>query len=116
MPPQGVEQTKVFLRFALPYTGRRTGSRLIEGFMRTVKRVDSCGRDVTDLHGLWDETDLEILCTPYGDPNQTSGQKTNGPALFFVRRLGGPWIYTECNGFYRVQTAIEKLGMVFFEG
>jgi hypothetical protein len=84
--------------------------------MRTIKRVDGSGRDVTDLPGLWDETDLEILCTSFGDPNQTSGQKTNGPTLFFVRRLGGDWIYTECQSLHRVQNLIEKLGIVFFEG
>jgi hypothetical protein len=48
-------------------------------------RYDRECRDLTDMPGLWSETDCEILQTRYSDPEQTNGIKTNGPPLIFIR-------------------------------
>jgi hypothetical protein len=52
---------------------------------RTIRRYDRDCRDVTNMPGLWSETDCEILQTRYSDPGQTNGIKTNGPPLIFIR-------------------------------
>ena len=53
-----------------------------------IKRYDKTGRDVTDLPGLWDESDIEICATNY----LTSGQHKNGPAKYWVRFEYTGWI------------------------
>ena len=56
-----------------------------------IKRYDKTGRDVTDLPGLWDESDIEICATNYRHPTITSGQHTNGPERYWVRFEGVDW-------------------------
>jgi hypothetical protein len=52
-------------------------------------RLDREGRDVTDLPGLWDESDCEIAMTQFSHPSITSGQHTNGPASIWIRLPDG---------------------------
>ena len=52
-------------------------------------RLDKEGRDVTDLPGLWDETDCEIAMTNFTHPSITSGQHTNGRYSIWIRLPDG---------------------------
>lgn len=54
----------------------------------------------------------QLKQTRYSDPEQTSGQHTNGPANIFVREdEGSPWyIVTETKSVHRVRLLVQHLG------
>lgn len=70
-------------------------------------RLDTTGRDVTDLPGLWSEDDCEIVATNFPHPTITSGQHTNGPATIWIRRCvhGAEWINTGEKSMHKVREA-----------
>ena len=65
-------------------------------------RIDRQGRDVTDLPGLWSESDLEITTTQYRHPNDPPGQHVNGPAKIFYRFIGRDWMLSEHKSMHNV--------------
>lgn len=65
-------------------------------------RIDSDGRNVTDLPGLWNCNDYEIIATNYSHPSITSGQHTNGPATIWFRKDGGEWVNSGEKYMYKV--------------
>lgn len=68
-------------------------------------RLDTAGRDVTDLPGLWSEEDCEIVATNFPHPTITSGQHTNGPATIWIRRAEvGDWLNTRETHMHKVVT------------
>lgn len=59
--------------------------------------------------------DYEIRQTQYNDPDQKSGQHTNGPANIFVREDdASPWYFVEGRSAYKVRKLIEELGFLDF--
>ncbi|XZE52532.1 hypothetical protein SH139x_004232 [Planctomycetaceae bacterium SH139] len=58
----------------------------------------------------------EIRQTQYNDPEQKSGQHTNGPANIFVREDdASPWYFVEGQkSAYKVRKLIEELGFLVF--
>ena len=59
-------------------------------------RLDREGRDVTDLSGLWDESDCEIASTNFGHPSIIGGMHTNGPASIWIRLPDGDVDWIRC--------------------
>lgn len=54
----------------------------------------------------------ELRESQYSNPEQTSGQHTNGPRNVFVRKPGGPWhVLTLRMHAYAVRQWIEEIGV-----
>lgn len=70
-------------------------------------RWDKEGRDVTNLPGLWDESDVEVSATNFPHPMITSGQHTNGPASIWLKRCvdGAEWWNTGMTHMHKVRNA-----------
>ena len=70
-------------------------------------RLDTAGRDVTDMPGLWSKDDCEIVATNFRHPTITSGQHTNGPATIWIRRCldRAEWINTGETHMHKVRDA-----------
>lgn len=70
-------------------------------------RLDTSGRDVTDLPGLWSESDVQVSATNFPHPTITSGQHTNGPATIWLKRCveGAEWINTGMKHMHKVRDA-----------
>lgn len=79
-------------------------------------RLDTSGRDVTDLPGLHDETDCEIVATNYPHPTITSGQHTNGPASIWIRLPDGgvDWVRCRERSLFAAWKAWEEMGIDWF--
>lgn len=79
-------------------------------------RLDREGRDVSDLPGLWDESDVEIVTTQFSHPSITSGQHTNGPADIWIRLpCGGvDWIRSPERSMHRTRQAWIEMGIEWF--
>ena len=58
----------------------------------------------------------ELRQTQYNDPDQKSGQHTNGPANIFVREDdSSPWYFVEGQkSAYKVRKLIDELGFLEF--
>lgn len=70
-----------------------------------IHRWDTSGRDVTDLPGLWSESDLEVCQTNYGHPSITTGMHTNGPAAIWIRYIGGAWLHSSMKHMHKVRAS-----------
>jgi hypothetical protein len=70
-------------------------------------RWDREGRDVTNLPGLWDDSDVQVSATNFSHPTITSGQHTNGPATIWLKRCvdGAEWINTGMHQMHKVRDA-----------
>jgi len=79
-------------------------------------RLDTSGRDVTDLPGLWDESDCEIIATNHRHPSITSGQHTNGPFSIWIRLPDGgvDWIKSRERTFHETAKAWIDFGIDWF--
>jgi hypothetical protein len=85
-----------------------------------IKRYDTAGRDVTDLHGLHDEADIEVCSTNYGHPSITSGLHTNGHASVWVRMPDASderreWIRSREMSLNSTLSAFVTLGFTWFQ-
>jgi hypothetical protein len=85
-----------------------------------IKRYDTAGRDVTDLHGLHDESDFEVCSTNYGHPSITSGLHTNGHASIWVRMPDASderreWIRSRERSLHHTIRAFVTLGFIWFQ-
>ncbi len=78
-------------------------------------RLDSSGRNVSDLPGLWSEDDCEIVATNFNHPSITEGQHTNGPAGIWVRRPDKEWICTGLHQMHKVIRLLTDKGIEYFE-
>lgn len=79
-------------------------------------RLDSEGRNVTDLGGLWSEDDCEIVTTQYDHPSITSGQHTNGKANIFIRVAEtGEWLRSTERSLYATREAWSAFGIEWFQ-
>ena len=60
---------------------------------------------------------FEIRRSQFNDPDQKSGQHTNGPANIFVREDDScPWhVVTESMGLHKAKSMIEKIGLHEFQ-
>jgi hypothetical protein len=80
-------------------------------------RHDKSGRNVTELPGLWSESDCEITSSNFRDPAVTTGQHTNGPAQVFIRlctRPDYPWVPTQMNQAHKVVALWAEKGIDAF--
>ena len=79
-------------------------------------RLDTSGRDVTELCGLWDDSDCEIIATNYPHPSLTSGQHTNGPATVWIRLPDGgvDWIQSRERTVHQTVQAWIEMGIDWF--
>jgi hypothetical protein len=59
----------------------------------------------------------EIRQTQFSDPDQKSGQHTNGPAKIFVREdSASPWYFVDrVNSAHKVRRLIEEIGLADFQ-
>jgi hypothetical protein len=85
-----------------------------------IKRYDTDGRDVTDLSGLHDETDIEICATNFSHPSIGSGQHTNGPFSIWVRMPDSSderaeWIRSRERSLNSTLSAFAILGFTWFQ-
>jgi hypothetical protein len=92
-------------------SGRRIEMRL--------RRYNTEGNDVTGSPDVWHISDCEILVTPFGDPEQTEGQHTNGPANIFIRKpeVGGyasEWARCDEKSLHKVMKAWVTFGISAF--
>ena len=80
------------------------------------RRLDKDGRDVSDLPGLWDESDCEIKMTNYPHPSITSGQHTNGPYSVWIRLPDGgvDWIRSRERTVHHTVKAWIEMGIDWF--
>jgi hypothetical protein len=80
-------------------------------------RLDRNGRDVTDLPGLWSETDCEIVTTQFAHPSIKSGQHTNGPASIWIRMpdRGIDWIRSQERSMHKTIQAWVDVGIDWFQ-
>lgn len=80
-------------------------------------RLDRSGRDVTDLPGLWDESDCEIVMTNYSHPSITSGQHTNGAYSVWIRLPDGgvDWILSSERSVHKTVKAWIAFGIDWFQ-
>lgn len=62
-----------------------------------------------------DGLDWEIKATQYDDPDNETGQHTNGPANIFVRGNGYPWLHTGERGLHRVVAQVELYGADYLD-
>jgi hypothetical protein len=83
----------------------------------TLYRLDRNGRDVTNMPGLWDESDCEIMVTQFAHPSITSGQHTNGPASIWIRMpdRGIDWIRSQEGSLHKTVKAWVDIGIDWFQ-
>lgn len=79
-------------------------------------RLDTNGRNVTDLDGLHDEADCEIIATNFSHPTITSGQHTNGRATLWIRLPDGgvDWIRCREGSIHETAKAWVDMGIEWF--
>jgi hypothetical protein len=79
-------------------------------------RLDREGREVTELSGLWDETDCEIVATQFSHPTITSGQHTNGPSSIWIRLPDGDvdWLRSQERSMHHTVKAWIEHGIGWF--
>ena len=66
---------------------------------------------IQDADGLsW-----EIKASQYDNPDNETGQHTNGPASIFVRGNGKPWLYTGQHSMHKVVHQVQNYGMDYVE-
>jgi len=83
----------------------------------TLYRLDRNGRDVTNMPGLWDESDCEIAVTQFAHPSITSGQHTNGSASIWIRMpdRGIDWIRSQEGSRHKTVKAWVDIGIDWFQ-
>jgi len=72
------------------------GKQEAEGGEVAEMRLDRTGRDLTELSGLWDEPDCEIVTTQFRHPSIKSGPRTNGPPTIWIRLPDGGVDWIRC--------------------
>jgi len=79
-------------------------------------RLDRAGRDVTDMPGLWDESDCEIAMTNFSHPSITTGQHTNGKFSVWIRLPDGKvdWIVSREQTVFHTAKAWIEMGIEWF--
>jgi hypothetical protein len=77
-------------------------------------RIDKDGRDVTDLPGLWDESDCEIVATNFSHPTVTTGQHTNGKATIWIRLADKDWMLSHETSLHKARSAWVEMGIEWF--
>lgn len=62
-----------------------------------------------------DGKEWEIKASQYLDPDNETGQHTNGPANIFVRGNGYPWLLTGERAMHRVRYQVETYGSDYMD-